>query len=664
MKKIILIICIAIFPLSIFAQFSPIVTNQGNDADPYTHSRYGVWLHYNINFHRADYLAQEIKVESCCDGFENANGSGFSFGLLYEMPLVTDLLLGIRAGYFMNGAKLVAKEPITSGLYDYDHDTWIDGLFEHSLDLTINQIALEPMVNYRFWDQLAIHGGFHFSFANLSKEYSHKEKILKPATGVFETGTRERLLSKGDIQDISGIGFGLIAGLSYEFALDRNKNFLLAPEIFYHYSLTTQVPDVNWNIDNLRMGLAFKYCPFSPGKSKSILKGDIKASGLLPDGSLSESIVLKVEEFESTRMRPLLTYIFFDENSDKIPERYESLTAEQTSRFNIDKLHGYGVIETYRNILNIIGKRMLEHPEAKIAIEGCNSNQGAEKNNLTLSKNRAVAVRDYLQNVWGIPADRMLLSERNLPVEPSNVNDPDGIVENRRVEITSNLMDIIAPIITKDTLRLVNPPKVVFNPSYRSDAGLVNWLINAEQDGKTIQTFDGAGSPPEQIEWTFRREPNSIPKKDAMLKYNMILLDAENQTLTTDTKSLPVEQITISQKRRNRVADKYIDEYSLILFEFDKSKLSYYNTQIIDLIKSKMTLQSEVFISGHTDRIGNADYNKRLSAERAGVVAKSLPQVKNSTGFGSEEQLFDNNYPEGRFYCRRVDIRVETPVER
>lgn len=661
MKKIFIVLTITLLPLMLLAQAADPL-NPRATIDTYTHSRYGGWLHYNINFHKADFLPSMINCVSCSPGFSNGNGSGFSLGLLYEMPLATDMLFAVRGGFYMKGASLTTKEPAPDGFYDYQNDTWVDGLFEHSIDFSINTIAIEPMVNYRFWDELAAHAGFHFSFLNLTKEFSHKEKLIEPSTGFFENGKRERLVSTADIKDVSSIGFGLIAGLSYEIPLNEKRNMLLAPEVFYQYALTSVVSNVEWKIDNLRMGIAFKYIPFTY-ESKSSLSGDISASGILPDGSKSEGIVVKVEEYESTRMRPLLTYIFFDENSSAIPSRYELLSPSQARRFSVDQLHGYGVIETYRHILNIIGKRMQEHPNAKIAIEGCNSDQGVEKNNLTLSKNRAVSVRDYLQIVWEISPDRMILSERNLPIEPSNVRDADGIVENRRVEITSNSMDIIAPIITKDTLRVVNPPQVVFNPTARSSTGVKSWRINASQEGDIVQSFTGSGDPPEEIEWTFRRDPKTIPKKDAMLNYNMELIDAQNDVFETKIKAMPLEQVTINQKRRNRVADKYIDEYSLILFEFDESKLSYYNTQIIDLIKSNMTDKSEVFISGHTDRIGREDYNKKLSSERAAVVAKALTQVKSTTGFGKEELLFDNYFPEGRFYCRRVDIRVETPVD-
>ncbi|MFM8473481.1 MAG: hypothetical protein ACKOBV_08185 [Candidatus Kapaibacterium sp.] len=53
-----------------------------------------------------------------------------------------------------------------------------------------------------------------------------------------------------------------------------------------------------------------------------------------------------------------------------------------------------------------------------------------------------------------------------------------------------------------------------------------------------------------------------------------------------------------------------------------------------------------------------------LSTKRAEYTAKALNvPLKNAKGFGKEQELYDNNYPEGRMYNRTVNIVVETPVE-
>lgn len=68
-----------------------------------------------------------------------------------------------------------------------------------------------------------------------------------------------------------------------------------------------------------------------------------------------------------------------------------------------------------------------------------------------------------------------------------------------------------------------------------------------------------------------------------------------------------------------------------------------------------------VLIEGHTDNVGSAAENKRLSQKRADAVRTALVNrfgVKASRitakGFGAERPILDNAAPEGRAANRRV----------
>jgi OOP family OmpA-OmpF porin len=77
-----------------------------------------------------------------------------------------------------------------------------------------------------------------------------------------------------------------------------------------------------------------------------------------------------------------------------------------------------------------------------------------------------------------------------------------------------------------------------------------------------------------------------------------------------------------------------------------------------------MKPDSKVFVYGHTDRMGDDNYNLKLSKQRAQAVAKEFTDYDVTVnGFGEAELMYDNDLPEGRFYCRKVDIVIETPVE-
>ena len=75
--------------------------------------------------------------------------------------------------------------------------------------------------------------------------------------------------------------------------------------------------------------------------------------------------------------------------------------------------------------------------------------------------------------------------------------------------------------------------------------------------------------------------------------------------------------------------------------------------------------EASVRIEGHTDNIGNADANLKLSVDRAESVlnafkAKKIPQsLKFETkGSGSIKPVADNSTEEGRAKNRRVEILI------
>lgn len=61
-----------------------------------------------------------------------------------------------------------------------------------------------------------------------------------------------------------------------------------------------------------------------------------------------------------------------------------------------------------------------------------------------------------------------------------------------------------------------------------------------------------------------------------------------------------------------------------VLFEFDSSALTVAGRAALDKLVTDITPGSTVTVVGHTDRIGTAAYNLKLSRHRAGAVADYL----------------------------------------
>jgi outer membrane protein OmpA-like peptidoglycan-associated protein len=85
-------------------------------------------------------------------------------------------------------------------------------------------------------------------------------------------------------------------------------------------------------------------------------------------------------------------------------------------------------------------------------------------------------------------------------------------------------------------------------------------------------------------------------------------------------------------------------------------------TKISQVIKN--IEPEKVQVQGHTDSVGNADYNQKLSSKRAESVQEFLDETDgsyatSSIGYGESKPLANNETSEGRALNRRVDIVVE-----
>ncbi|MCL5991108.1 MAG: outer membrane beta-barrel protein, partial [Bacteroidetes bacterium] len=372
-KSIIVILLLQILTFNLFSQSQPASTGEARAS-------YGLFGHFNLNQHSADF--QKLPgVPNCCPKFESGSGTGFTIGLLYELPLSDDLQLGLRLGYSSIGGELKKTEPVTI----IKSGTPQAGEFEHTLNASLSNIGIEPLIGWRLFNNFTIHAGFRAGYA-LTGKYGQVETIVKPASGATfldslgnDTHSRTRNAFSGDLKDASTLYLSAIGGISYELPLNSDETLMLVPEAFYSFGLTPVVKDLKWDVSSIRAGLAIKYSPIyriiekqkgkeqidtviisSPaiaqktfktgmprietetlysGNKKIIIENYIRTDtiinpkqylltasidvlGVDSSGNEIPNPEFLVEEFISTGMHPLLNYIFFDDNSSSIPSRY------------------------------------------------------------------------------------------------------------------------------------------------------------------------------------------------------------------------------------------------------------------------------------------------------------------------------------------------------
>lgn len=655
-----------LFTLLSFAIVTPLALAQQNDTIRSATS-YGGFAQAGINLHSADFRALP-DVPNCCPQFTRGEGRAIAFGGLVGFPVNRSFRMQVRASYMMQDALMSVEEPTVIGV----NGVATDGLFVHEIDATLSSFGIDPLFVYPLTPQLELYGGMRLG-AMVTKRFHQEERLTKPAdVGTFPNGSRTRNEYEGDIPRATTVTAALLAGAGYRLPLNALGSLFLVPEVFFQYGITPIVSGYTWSAHAIRAGVSIVYSPVNvivppppppPPKPKPVLAASVKAFGIEADGTTRDVATIRSEEFISSQLVPLLTYIFFDKNSSQIPSRYHHLSRDEAASYQLPTSLKTKTFDVYHNALNIIGRRMKLHPKSVVTITGCNNNDAEEKNNRALSRQRADAVATYLTTVWGIEPNRLRTSARNLPQQPTSATEEGGTEENQRVEISSDTWELIEPIALLDTVRVVDPTRVRFVPDVQADAGVANWKLEAKQNNALLTMFQGT-SKPEASDWSIDPATIDVKSGSRKVEYTLMVRDAEGQVVTTPVQEIAVDHLTIQKKRTERIADKEIDRYNLILFDFDQTALSPSNQRIATIVKQRLNPNSTITVTGYTDRIGDAEYNRKLSESRALSTLTSLGITTATTrGVGEEELLYDNSLPEGRFYSRTVSIYVETPIK-
>ena len=415
----------------------------------------------------------------------------------------------------------------------------------------------------------------------------------------------------------------------------------------------------NENVERVKLPLASQGKDDEEPASRLVIT--VIPSGDLMLGTTTSTL----EEFERREAYPALSYVFFDEDSARIPARYHQLNSNgDTGTFKIDSLAGNSTLDVYHDELNILGKRLTDNPSATITLTGTNSQSAKELKDTSLAIRRAKSVQQYLQNIWGIDSSRITLASEGLPANPSSSATVDGSQESRRVEVASSDPTLLDPLTIETIDRTMNPPTIRLRSSESSRITLVENTLTLRQGNHILASYRGAGP---MMQW--HPKPEDLPRTDTPLVATMHLTDSIGGTFDA-ADSAKVDLVTIRKKREDRTKDKILEHYNLITFNFDKSDLDDRSLRVITEIASSVTPGTKIVIRGYTDISGESIHNRELSEARAKAVETALRQTlgdkASSVSFDTQGEgqnnLVDNRLPEGRFLSRTVFVELQKPV--
>ena len=527
-------------------------------------------------------------------------------------------------------------------------------------------------------------------YARLSGEIATPLGNMRPArhtAQILASPNAPRYLNNTDTFDtlreaavpLRTVSFAAVGALGVEIPLEHR--LLLGFEASYRYGIGSIRQDaVQWRTDALQaaLGLRWKFMEEVPQEetpSPDTTSDTAQATAPLIIEALSGK-PLELQETVVTQTFPLLPYIFFDSASVVLKSRYNP-RIDLPSQFDEASLPKE-TMQMYYHILHIVGKRLKSNPAAILTITGTTDGKewATADQRQILALQRARTVASFLTGFWGIPEKRIKLATRDTPTLPSNSRYEEGNEENRRVELSANAPEILAPVVHSQFLE--------FTPLQEQQVVAVKLLHPEEADSyegrleavpmqavtrppkqsltDTLALTKGTGAPPERLPFSLGRKFSA-----KLLQYGTTLEDVRcrlevvqrNGSVVRGETRLPV-RLTKNQYEISRL--------NLIVFDFDRDDMRATNEVLLRrFTQESVKPASEVRIMGSTDRLGELKYNQELSESRAKAVQEVMRRVNSRIRFvqvrgtGASSLPFDNDTPEGRYYCRTVRIDVQTP---
>ena len=379
-----------------------------------------------------------------------------------------------------------------------------------------------------------------------------------------------------------------------------------------------------------------------------------------------------IREQQTIELFPLLPLVFFDEGKSTFPSRYVLFSSpSQTQGFTDDTITA--TFNGYWNYMNVLGYRLTKNPTVSVKLVGCNSMDVAAEKSTELSRARAETIKKYLVDIWSIDPKRLPVEARNLPENSTLATTPEGIEENRRVEIKSDDWEIVKPIKRQETKKYADyrTAKFSLKNGLRLQTIQSRELVISHNGQEWARIKDlGELSSTMSPEWNWRSQVASkLPIDETDMSVQLFIKDKTGRVVPSNIDNTHVRQYTTKDVTKDRLKDKTRETYNLILFKYNSFEMGKWNHKILEeFVFDRIQPNSDVQVNGYTDILGTEEYNAKLSQNRADATKKEIAGQKRkagtlqSKGYGKSAPLYMNDLPEGRYYNRTVQVLVETPT--
>lgn len=638
--------------------------------------RFGIGGAYLRNQHTPNFDTISGIASCLCKKFYGATSSqGFGISAFAEYPVLkladfATFSVGGRISYFSGiGANLSALEQgDISGK---------PATFSYELSTNLSTLTLEPMLVARLFKWLSVSAGVQVG-TFLQSSYRYRETVLDDDVVFVPINTKVHIDASGNLPNVSPIQVAFVGGISYELPINREGTVLPTLEAYYTYPLTSPVNGVDWRIASLRVGASLRFSPFRTteqtsqeieqkykenirysqeiarkaiAEAKEARKKELtaKISELRPvsfddletapgdssarnvggklDVRLSaENFTIRMSKIPLVQHISLLPMIFFGENSSVISTRYKQFpNTSEASTFTPESvvtganatLPAKATMSAYYHLLNILAKRLQSAP-ADVTLKLTGTALETEQNPTRLAEARANAVSTYLQDIWRIPSQRIVIAQR---VVPANAQAD----ELRVVEISSSMPEVVLrPMEINTEKRTVSPQGLQLGLQIAAGQGLKQWDLEISQitarEVLMLHSTQGGATYPPQYVWDIRTNP-PVSAEDISIK-------------------LSIDDITNNKIEAPIIAIKVVEEPSKVRME-TFTLLPNPESNVLKTLR--MSIKPESRVVGRVSE--NESFLKSLALPR--LQTRQFPKP-----------LFDNNTPEGRFYNRGASVEI------
>ncbi len=206
---------------------------------------------------------------------------------------------------------------------------------------------------------------------------------------------------------------------------------------------------------------------------------------------------------------------------------------------------------------------------------------------------------------------------------------------------------------------------LTITPSIKDNVGIKSWEITIYAPaGYVFKSFKGS-EPPVEIKWDGIGVNNELVESAADYFLELSATDITGNTATTKRMKLPVDVLVMVTERGLKI------RISNIEFAFDSAKLTGKAFPILNRVAEILNKYEKynVLIEGHTDDIGEEQYNLKLSEARAQsvldyLVKRGIDKKRlSSRGMGETSPFLPNTSVENRRRNRRVEFLLIKPED-